>query len=165
MKNVIQMIMIVLTCIVGSMTAVSVHASDNKSCYEDSVKRFLEYQSELKTPNGNTAKYFNLKFLASEMEKSGVRREELRKKLIDYLSYLNELQSQVVVVSANVMCSQRNSRIVFSIREITSMLKDDFLIVRFLDGKIINISFHGASDKIEDGVIKDLDFFLISEMD
>jgi len=161
-----RIILIVSTLFVGLVMSASSYSEDHESCYTNKVKWYLAYKSELNSPDGNTAKYFNLKYLVQEMENIGVPKKEITNRLLSYLSNIDERQSQLTIISANAICEKNIARVVFSISDaaIINNSNSEYLVVRFLDGKIINISFQRELDRIEDGIIKNLDFTLIPQL-
>ncbi len=123
---------------------------------ETGVIWFKEYISQIAEVNSNTAKYFNLRYLSQEMTMHGIANEELAIRLLKYTSTIDRILSGVVLVSVNVACTDKASRLIFKINDESSIGKGEYIIVRLIEGKITNVSFEELGVVIDDLEIQNL---------
>ncbi len=154
MDNVLIMRYLV-ALIVGILIANVSYAGGNYSCHEASVDVFRGYHDELKESDSNTARFFNLKYLANEMEQVGIESSEFGERLMSYISSVDKLQAALTIESANVDCMDRSTRIIFRIRSNKNDMAE-FLIVRLVDNKITNVSFEMGGAIIDGHPIREL---------
>jgi hypothetical protein len=132
--------------------------AEEDSCYSETVGLFKDYHIQLKQPDSNTARFFNLSYLATEMKKVGVSKSEFGERLINYISNIDGSQSTVSLVSANAYCFERSARVIFRISDKNSVVRGEFIIVRLVERKIVNVSFQTSDSMIDGMSINDIDF-------
>lgn len=128
---------------------------------ESNVYFFQDYIGQIAEIGANTAKYFNLGYLSQEMKKQGIPNEEITIRLLKYTSSIDQLLGGIELMGVNVSCASQSSRLVFKVDDKGSVGKGDYIIVRLVEGRLINVSFEElgvllGSVKIQDLAYKKL---------
>ena len=131
-------------------------AGGKESHCETDVILFKKYISQITAVDSNTAKYFNLRYLSQEMKMHGIPNDDLAISLVKYTSSLEQLLVGVVLVSVNVTCTDKASRLVFKINDESSIGKEEYIIVRLVEGKITNVSFEELGVLLDNSEIQSL---------
>ncbi len=139
------------------------YAGGKELCYEASVELFENYHKQLQQPNSNTAQFFNLSYLAGEMKNISISQSEIGERLIKYISSIDELQSAVTLISANVSCLDRSVRMIFRVIDSGLINRGEFILVRLVDGKITNVSFESSGKLMDGQAIQDLGYKVLEK--
>lgn len=135
-----------------------IYADIDNCCRDFYFSLFDSYRQQLSKPDSNTAQFFNLKYLTEGMEKVDIPKSEFRERLINYISKIDELQSKIYLIEGNASCMGRYARIIFRIIDSDSLHRGSFILIRFIDKKITNVSFETSEKLIDGRKIQDLDY-------
>lgn len=148
----------VLTALVLLVTTwgFKANAGGGEAGCESGVHFFQDYIGQLADIDSNTAKYFNLRYLSQEMKKRGMPNEEVATRLLKYTSSIDQLLEGIALMAVNVSCADKSSRLIFQVDDEDSIGKGDYMIVRLVEGKIINVSFEKSGVLLDDTEIQRL---------
>ena len=144
--------------LVAILIAVSATAEPT-TCSNKRLVMFSDYLAELrKDPaNSNTAQFYNLKYLSNQMIQNNIAENEVPERLINYIANLDSRYSTLNMYGYNVVCSSNHARGVFQLRDINDSSQWQYVIVRFYETKIINISLEDPQSLFEGKKIQDLE--------
>lgn len=134
----------------------NVNAGGGDTDCESNVYFFQDYIGQLTEVEANTAKYFNLRYLSQEMKKHGTPNEEITTRLLKYTSSIDQLLEGISLIAVNLSCAGQSSRLVFKIDDKDSAGKGDYIIVRLIEGRVINVSFEESGVLLDNMKIQDL---------
>ena len=114
-------------------------SAENRGCEGGLLNSYAAYKQAL-SANERTIYFFNLKYLSEEMAKEGVAKSERAERLAKYTYALDA--SQISVRSVKGVYSACNAEYGHLLLKVNVKNKqiDSYFSIRFLDGKIINIS-------------------------
>lgn len=131
--------LIFLFCISALACGEEAQKSAKDTCFTEKTAVIEAYKKTLDDVSGNTAQFFNLKFLASEMQENGVPSEQIGERLIGYISTIDERQNGVDVEAAYASCTESIAKVVLK-GAMKGTGAQKFTIVTLVDARIINIS-------------------------
>lgn len=153
--------LLILTGLSGLMLASCIRSAVNadEDCFADRLNLLSSYYAELKSEEGNTAQFFNLKYLAGEMKSNGVGENELPGRLLGYLTEIDERQASIDMLSAYATCSGGESFVVLKgIDKQSEADGQNFFIVSFKDARITNFSEEAPNAMFNGRRLNDLGF-------
>lgn len=139
--------------LVVCLQMVQTWASDQ---HDTCVAWFEEYMSQVSEVDSNTAKYFNLRYLSQEMKINGIPNSELATRLVKYISNIDKALSGATLISVNSTCTDNFSRLIFEIYDKFSVGKGKYIIVRLVEGKIINVSVEESGILVDNVEVESL---------
>ncbi|WP_419811476.1 hypothetical protein [Bacterioplanoides sp.] len=117
-----------------------------ESCQHKREATYIRFLEEARDPNGNTAQYFNLKYLSEEMKSNGIPNDEISTRLIKYIGEYSYRHSKVSVISSHIKCEKEISRGVF---KINSSSGRGYVSASYIGGKLVGLSFIEKPDDID----------------